>query len=93
MQGDTHVGALVLDHIDHPWFHCRFSATPAWEPLRPTVEAWITVVESNDSDDLQITRALEAVDALALALVSVPDSEQIDDFLLHVEGDAARFRY
>ncbi|WP_327190052.1 hypothetical protein [Streptomyces xinghaiensis] len=93
MQGDTQVGTLVLDHIDQPWFHCRFTATPDWEPLRPVVETWTRVVESDDSDELQITQALEAVDALHLTLLPVSGSEEIDDFLIHVDGDAARFRY
>ncbi|MGW1503729.1 hypothetical protein ACWCQW_35250 [Streptomyces mirabilis] len=45
------------------------------------------------SDEVEITRALEAVDALELALVSVPDFELIDDFLIHIEGNSARFRH
>ncbi|MEU4681808.1 hypothetical protein [Streptomyces xinghaiensis] len=93
MQGDTQVGTLVLDHIDQPWFHCRFTATPAWEPLRPAMEAWTRVVDSDYSNELQITQACEAVDALRLTLLPVSGSDQIDDFLIHVEGDAARFRY
>ena len=93
MQGGTHVGTLVLDHIDQPWFHCRFTATPAWELLRPTVEAWNRAVERDRSHELEIAKALEAVDSLRLAIVPVPGSEPIDDFLLHVEGDEARFRY
>lgn len=93
MQGDVHVGTLALDQVAQPWFECRFRPTSAWEPLRPTVEAWTRAVESDDSDEHEIIRALEAVDALKLALVSVPDSETIEDFLIHVEGDTARFRH
>ncbi|MFG2426815.1 hypothetical protein [Streptomyces sp. NPDC048590] len=37
--------------------------------------------------------ALEAVDALSLSLVSVTGAEVIGDFLIHVEGRTARFRY
>ncbi|MFB7715053.1 hypothetical protein [Streptomyces sp. NPDC056105] len=50
-------------------------------------------MESDDSDEDEIIRALEAVDSLKLALVSVHDSEMIDDFLIHIEGDTARFRH
>ncbi|MFF1847574.1 hypothetical protein ACFVW9_38645 [Streptomyces sp. NPDC058217] len=49
-------------------------------------------MESDDSNEDEIIRALEAVDALKLALVSIPASETIEDFLIHVEGDTARFR-
>lgn len=90
--GDTHLGTFLLDHISQPWFHCRFPATAAWESLRPTVATWSRAVDSDDSNELEIIEALEAVDALRLVLVSVVDSEQIDDFLIHVEGDTARFR-
>ncbi|MFJ9584503.1 hypothetical protein [Streptomyces acidicola] len=93
LQGDTPVGTLMLHHIDQPWFHCSFTATAAWESLRPTVVAWTQVVESNDSDELEVNEALEAIDALGLVLVPVAESEQIDDFLIHIEGDTARFRY
>ncbi|WP_432094057.1 hypothetical protein [Streptomyces sp. bgisy100] len=92
MQGDTLLGSLVLDRFDQPWFHCRFSPTPAWEPVRPTVEAWTRAVERGDGDDHELTAALEAVDALRLSLVPAPHSGPIHDFLLHVEGDEARFR-
>ncbi|MFE5239945.1 MULTISPECIES: hypothetical protein [unclassified Streptomyces] len=50
-------------------------------------------MESDDSNEDEISRALEAVDALKLTLVSVPGSETIEDFLIHVEGDTARFRH
>ncbi|GAA2436735.1 hypothetical protein GCM10010421_28130 [Streptomyces glaucus] len=93
MQGDTHVGTLLLDHIDQPWLHCRFTATAAWDSVRPVLAAWTQAVESDDSNELAVDEALEAVDALQLALVAVAGSERIDDFLIHVEGDTARFRY
>ncbi|MFF0049451.1 hypothetical protein [Streptomyces sp. NPDC005498] len=57
------------------------------------MEAWTRAVESDDSDEGEIIRTLEAVDALKLALIAVPDSETIEDFLIHVEGDTARFRH
>ncbi|MFF7199907.1 MULTISPECIES: hypothetical protein [unclassified Streptomyces] len=92
MQGDTHIGTLVLDHIDQPWFHCRFTSTTGWEPIQPTVSAWTRAVEQDRSDDRETAAALEAVDALRLVLVPVGGSETIHDFLIHVEGDHARFR-
>ncbi|OKI96086.1 hypothetical protein AMK10_10615 [Streptomyces sp. CB02058] len=93
MQGDVPVGTLVLGQVAQPWFECSFRPTSAWEALRPTVEAWTRAVESDDSNEDEISRALEAVDALKLTLVSVPGSETIEDFLIHVEGDTARFRH
>ncbi|MFE7612108.1 hypothetical protein [Streptomyces celluloflavus] len=49
-------------------------------------------MENNESNDLGITKVLEAVDALRLILVSVTGSEQIDEFLIHVEGNTTHFR-
>ncbi|KOV65706.1 hypothetical protein ADL00_19230 [Streptomyces sp. AS58] len=83
----------MLDHIDQPWHHCRFEATAAWDHVRPTLAAWTRAVEDDGSNELAVDEALEAVEALRLVLVAVADSEYIDDFLIHVDGDTARFRY
>ncbi|MEW2472092.1 hypothetical protein AB0919_45125, partial [Streptomyces sp. NPDC046994] len=73
--------------------HCHFTAEDAWEFLRPTVAAWTRAVDSDDSNEPEIIRALEAVDSLRLVLVPETGSERINDFLIHVRGDTARFRY
>lgn len=93
MRDGTRLGVLVLDRIDQPWFHCRFTPTSAWESVRPTVEAWTAAVEGDDGDEPRITDALEAVDELGLFLAPVSGSERIDDILVHVEDGVARFRY
>jgi hypothetical protein len=94
MRGEKHLGTLTLDYIDQPWFHCDFDATPEWVAVRPTLEAWTeATLAVNDPDELQIARAWQAVEALQLTLVPIHDGELIDEFLIHVEGDEARFRY
>ncbi|MEV6311113.1 hypothetical protein AB0M10_21235 [Streptomyces sp. NPDC051840] len=91
MRQGVHLGTLVLARVDQPWFVCGFRATSDWEASRPTVEAWTRAVDGDDEDEMIC--ALEAVDALGLSLVPVAGAEAIGDFLIHVEGRTARFRY
>ncbi|MFF0064212.1 hypothetical protein ACFYRC_22175 [Streptomyces sp. NPDC005279] len=94
MRGETHLGTLTLDYIDQPWFYCHFDATPEWEAVRPTLDAWTeATLARNDPDELRIARAWQAVDALKLTLVPIHGGERVDEFLIHVEDDEARFRY
>lgn len=91
MRQGVDLGTLVLARVDQPWFVCSFGATSDWEASRPTVQAWTRAVDEGDEDEMIC--ALEAVDALGLSLVPVTDAETIGDFLIHVEGRTARFRY
>lgn len=93
MQAGTRVGTLTLDHIDQPWFRCTFTGTSAWEAIRPILEAWTHSVEGAEPDHPAVERALEAVDALQLTLVPPDGSDPIDDFLIHIRGSQASFRY
>lgn len=84
----------MLDYIDQPWFHCYFTASPSWESARPTVEEWTrATLEKNATDVLRIPRAWLALQDLGLTLVPLDGAPPVDDFLLHVDGVTARFRY
>ncbi|MGW3144036.1 hypothetical protein ACWDG1_05000 [Streptomyces sp. NPDC001177] len=93
VQGHTLLGALTLDGIDQPWFRCRFTGTPAWEDARSILEEWTHSIEAEEPDSPRVEQVLRAVDALHLALVPADGNEPIDDFLIHVRGAQASFRY
>jgi hypothetical protein len=93
MQARTLLGTLTLDEIDQPWFRCHFTATPAWEDVRPILEEWTHSIEAEEPDSPRAEQALRAVDALGLVLVPADGKEPIDDFFIHVRGTRASFRY
>ncbi|MFF1380702.1 hypothetical protein [Streptomyces sp. NPDC058308] len=93
MQAGTPLGTLTLQEIDQPWFRCHFTGAPAWEAVRPVLEEWTHSMEEAETDHSRVGRALAAVDALQLSLVPAHGDEPIDDFLIHVRGTSASFRY
>jgi hypothetical protein len=93
MQGDKLLGVLTPTGIDQPWFLCDFAATPAWDAVRPVFEASTAAAESHDPDGSAAGQALQAVDDLGITLVPAGNDSVIEDFLLHVEGDQARYRH
>ncbi|MFB7134416.1 hypothetical protein ACFCZY_22695 [Streptomyces sp. NPDC056237] len=93
MQAHTLLGTLTLDEIDQPWFRCHFTGTQAWEDVRPVLEEWTHSIEPEEPDPPKVDQALRSVDALHLALVPTDGNEPIDDFLIHIRGSRASFRY
>ncbi|MEV8015886.1 hypothetical protein AB0O76_05930 [Streptomyces sp. NPDC086554] len=93
IQANNLLGTLTLDEIDQPWFRCHFTGTSAWEGVRPILEEWTHSIEAEQPDPPRVNRAMGAVDALELSLVPADGSEPIDDFLIHVRGTQASFRY
>ncbi|MFI1481826.1 hypothetical protein [Streptomyces sp. NPDC020747] len=93
MQAHTLLGTLTLEEIDQPWFRGHFSGTPAWEDVRPILEEWTRSIEAEEPDPPRVDQAMRAVDGLHLSLVPANGDELIDDFLIHVRGTQASFRY
>jgi hypothetical protein len=93
-RGETVVATLTLDYVDQPWFHCHFTAGPAWESIRPSVEEWTQATLERDAPDvLRIPHAWKTVKDLGLILVPLDGTPPIEDFFLHVDDATARFRY
>ena len=91
MIGDSVLGMLTLDDLDMPWLCCHFTPTPSFEQVRPLFVAELEVLEGQ-WDEEQWEKAYAAIVALELRLVG-DDGQIIDEFLLHIDGDTARFRY
>ncbi|MFI7315769.1 hypothetical protein [Streptomyces venezuelae] len=92
-QADTLLGTLTLDEIDQPWFRCHFTGTPAWDDVRPILEEWTQSIEAEEPDPPRVEQAMRAVDGLRLSLVPTEGGESLVDFLIHVRGGQASFRY
>jgi hypothetical protein len=96
MRGDTLLGVLHVSELDFPWLMCRFEPTPAFEEIRPLFEQELKLSNSEDwqEEDSQAWEDIyQRIMDLGIRLDDVNGSETIGEFLLHVEGDHAWFRY
>jgi hypothetical protein len=99
MRGDVQLGVLTLYDLDQPWFYCHFEPEPAFEQVRPLFAAEQELLNDDsgtdfdeDADEDAWVRAYQDIQRLGLLLI--PDvGEVIDDFLLHIDGTEAWFRY
>jgi hypothetical protein len=88
-------GGVVLGHLaqckpDQPFVFCRFTSTSAFEEVRPLFEAELRLLNTGQMEDWE--KAYQAIDALGLRLES-SGGKTINEFLLHIDGVEAWFRY
>jgi hypothetical protein len=88
-------GRVVLGHLaqckpDQPFVFCRFTSTFAFEEVRPLFEAELHLLNTGQIEDWE--ESYRAIDALGLRLES-PGGSTISEFLLHIDGEEAWFRY
>jgi hypothetical protein len=93
-QGELLLGTLETTDLDQPWVICKFTPTPAFEAVKPLFDAELELIEG--SDDLEIDAwemAYSRIDELGLQLVPVNGEPSISEFVLHIDGSEAWFRY
>ncbi|MEV0090488.1 hypothetical protein [Streptomyces sp. NPDC050738] len=97
MRGDLLLGTLTEDGCDMPFFLAEFSPGPGWEAVQPIFEAWTTSLDSHDPatdpEARAVSDALHAVHCLGATLVPTDGRPVIEDFIIHVRGTKATYRY
>lgn len=86
--GEEPIGEILIDDTDFPWLSGRFRATPAFVPLRELFARELALVEGEQIEEWE--RVYDEV-RRRVSLTS-PDGP-VPEFLLHIEGDAAWFRW
>ncbi len=86
------LGVLAVRDLDFPWINCAFEPTPAFAEVQPLFEAEAAI--GPDDEDAWIA-AYEAIMALNLRLIDAVNGDDLGEgeFLLHIDGDQAQFRY
>ncbi|MFY1652087.1 hypothetical protein ACN27J_14465 [Solwaraspora sp. WMMB762] len=84
---------LAVTDGDFPWLYATLRPTEAFAPLRPIFDAELRAmrVTEDGPDDGAWERAYQQVRA-AVVLID-PDGAAVPEFLLHVEGDEAWWRW
>ncbi len=88
---DCLLGALTRTDGDMPWHLGTFDPAPAFEDVRPLFDRELALLNADRMDEWEA--AWGEVEALGLRLEPVPAGAAIDDFLLHIEGPRAWWRY
>ncbi|MEU0394347.1 hypothetical protein ABZ208_16490 [Streptomyces sp. NPDC006208] len=90
--GDA-VGDIVIDEADFPWLHGRFVPGPGFATVEPLFHRELELLERYDEDETagEEWEAVYADIGRAVSLVS--PTGPVAEFLLHIEGDRAWFRW
>lgn len=90
-QGEVVLGILEETDSDFPWRTCTFTPTEAFQTVKPLFDRALELVRAEEWEPFD--EAYQQIQALGLRLVNPSSGDEITDFLLHIEGDSASFRY
>ena len=89
--GEELLGILRSYDIDFPWLNCKFQPTVAFREVEPLFEEELKFLNADDMEAWET--AYSRVEALGLRLVDIKEGKDINEFLLHIQGDEAWCRY
>ncbi|MEU7551464.1 hypothetical protein AB0B01_03725 [Streptomyces sp. NPDC044571] len=82
------VGEIAIAGFDFPWLSGRFTPQPAFAVFKPWFDEARAVLAEEDFE-----RFDEVYASIARRLTLVSPTGPVAEFLLHIEGDEARFRW
>ncbi len=80
---------IAVTEADFPWLRGTFAPEPAFAEVRPWFDAVLALMEAEVHDE----RFDAAYDPIPQALTLVSPSGPVADFLLHIDGEEAWFRW
>ncbi|MEW2485963.1 hypothetical protein [Streptomyces sp. NPDC048411] len=94
LRGPEPVGDIVIDGHDFPWLRGRFVPGPGFESLRPLFARELALIDRIDEGPEASAAWEAAYDEISRSLTLVcPDDGPVAEFLLHIDGERARFRW
>ncbi|GAA1864060.1 hypothetical protein GCM10009687_34160 [Asanoa iriomotensis] len=89
--GGEKVADLVVNGGDFPWLNARVDACDGFAALRPLFAEELRLLGGIDEDVESWERAYDVV--RNAVMLRYPDGEDVPEFLLHVDGDEAWWRW
>ena len=89
-RGDAIIAELVVTGGDLPWLNATVRATPAFDELRPLFVEELRLLDRLDQDVEAWEAAYDRV--RREVILERPDAFAVPEFLLHVDGEYARWR-
>jgi hypothetical protein len=90
--GTEIVGTIEVNAIDMPWLIGKLSAQPAFDEFRGAFAEELGLVEGDLDTHVDEWEAIYQTITNKLRLYR-PDGTAVPEYLLHVRGDEAWFRY
>ncbi len=85
------LGTLRYYEANFPWINCKFEPTEAFQAVKWLFDEEIELLEKDDIENWEI--AYNRINDLSLELINLEDENIMGEFLIHIEGDEAWFRY
>ncbi|NXY97369.1 hypothetical protein HYE82_23940 [Streptomyces sp. BR123] len=82
------LGEIEIVETDFPWLRGRFTAQRAFAEFRPWFDEALAALEDEDFE-----RFDEVYESMTRTLRLVSPDGPVAEFLLHIQGDAAWFRW
>ena len=82
------LGEIVIEEADFPWLSGWFVPEPAFAEVDPWFAEMLALVEAEEHE-----RFDDVYDRIAHALTLVAPSGPVAEFLLHIQGGRAWFRW
>lgn len=90
--GDEPVGDILIDDADFPWLAGRFTAGAAFAGLRELFAHELALLDLDDETGQQEWEAVHGEIGRRVSLIA-PHGRPVPEFLLHIDGDRAWFRW
>ena len=90
-RGGQLLGTIEVNDSDFPWLYGRWSPTAAFEAVAPLFASELALCDPEDVDE-GWDEAYRAIWRAGVRL-HYPDSGEVPEFLLHIDGDEAWFRW
>ncbi|MFD8431745.1 MULTISPECIES: hypothetical protein [Streptomyces] len=90
-EAGAEIGEILIEGADFPWLSGRFRAGPAYGAVRDLFARELALAERDDAGHWAEWETVYAEIERRVRLVS-PDGP-VAEFLLHIEGDRAWFRW
>ncbi|ARF58559.1 hypothetical protein [Streptomyces gilvosporeus] len=92
-RGAEVVGEITVTEANFPWLNGRFAPGPGYPELRPHFVRELELVEAVDEGMDDMTAWEDAYNRACEGVRLVAPTGPVAEFLLHIEDDAAWFRW
>ncbi|MGA5820169.1 hypothetical protein ACPC54_20160 [Kitasatospora sp. NPDC094028] len=88
LRGEELLGEIVVEESDFAWTDGRFLPRPGFAEVKPWFDESAALVDAEEYEAFEL-----AYDRIDGALTLVGPAGPAAEFLLHIRGDRARFRW
>ncbi|MCT9079791.1 hypothetical protein [Streptomyces fulvoviolaceus] len=89
--GDEAVGEILIDDADFPWLSGRFTSGPAFSAVQELFARELALTERDEAGHWGEWES--AYDEIRRRVSLLSPDGPVPEFLLHIEGDRAWFRW